>query len=89
MKLKIYAIRDLKTCFMTPVVEMNDPSAVRNFEHAVLEGNSLMHSHPGDYALYALGTYDNETGNLECWPAPVQVADASSILLGSRGADIV
>lgn len=89
MKLKIYAIRDLKTCFMTPVVEMNDPSAVRNFEHAVLEGNSLMHSHPGDYALYALGTYDNETGKLECWPAPVQVADASSILLGSRGADIV
>lgn len=89
MKLTIYAIRDAKTCFMTPVPEMNDQSAARNFEHAVSASDSLMHSHPGDFALYSLGTYDNETGKLECWPSPVQIADASSILLGSRGAEIV
>ena len=31
MKYPIYSIRDAKTGFMSPTVDMNDPAAVRNF----------------------------------------------------------
>lgn len=80
MKLGIYAIRDAKTSFMSCTVDYNDESAKRNFAHAVMQESSLMATHPGDYDLYKLGEYDNESG--EIFPAtPVQfVVGATSVV---------
>lgn len=64
MNLGIYAIRDLKSGFMTPTVEQNDAVAVRNFEHAVRQGNSILFSHASDFQLMYLGEYDTETGRI-------------------------
>lgn len=76
----IYAIKDAKTTFMPANVDYNDASAIRNFEHAVRQPDSLLASHPADYSLWKLGTFDNETGTLaSLWPIE-QLADASSIL---------
>lgn len=76
----IYAIKDAKTAFMPCTVDYNNDSAIRNFEHAVKQPDSLMASHPGDYALYRLGVYDTETGMITVDDLPVQIADASVIL---------
>ena len=61
----IYVVRDLKTGFMTPTTDFNDASARRNFEHAVMQRNSLMYTHAEDYELFKIGQYDSDTGYIE------------------------
>lgn len=79
MKYPVYSIRDAKTGFMTPSVDMNDASAARNFEHAVMNSASLMNSHPGDYALYCIGEFDTESGEIvSCLPR--HISDASGVI---------
>lgn len=75
----IYAIRDAKTSFMPCNVDYNDASAVRNFEHACKAPDSLMASHPADYSLWRLATYDTDSGVISPESAPVQLADAASL----------
>lgn len=62
MILGIYAIRDQKTGYLPITVEQNDLSAIRNFEHAAQNVKALFYTHPEDFDLYKLGSYDNETG---------------------------
>lgn len=62
MKLGVYCIRDRKTGFMSPNVDMNNVSAIRNFEHACMRDDSLFYSHPEDYELYKLGEFDTDSG---------------------------
>lgn len=64
MILGVYAIRDKKTGFLSPTVDQNDASARRNFEHAMMNEQSLMFSHAEDYGLYRIAGYDSETGVL-------------------------
>ena len=65
MKYGIYVIRDQRTSFLTPTVDLNDASAMRNFEHAVQDKHSLFFSHVEDYSLYRIGTYDTDTGSID------------------------
>lgn len=76
----VYAIKDAKTSFMPCNVDYNDASAIRNFEHAVMAPDSLMRSHPADYTLYRLGSYNTETGTLVPEADPQQIADAASVV---------
>ena len=65
----MYAIRDTKTGFLPPQCDLNDNSAIRNFEHACTDKNSLMYTHGSDYELYKIAEYDTESGNIiECKP---------------------
>lgn len=76
----IYAIKDAKTTFMPANVDYNDASAIRNFEHAVRQQDSLLRSHSADYTLWRVGQFDNEYGEIiPEWP-PVQLSDASAVL---------
>lgn len=76
----VYAIKDAKTSFMPCNVDYNDASAIRNFEHAVMASDSLMRSHPADYTLYRLGSFNSETGIILSKVDPEQIADAASVL---------
>lgn len=62
MKLHLYAIRDSKTGYFAPSAEVNDFVAVRNFEHAVTNGDSLLFSHSDDFDLFKIGEYDSDSG---------------------------
>ena len=64
MKYGIYVIRDIKVGYMSLTLDMNDQSAMRNFEHAMSKSDSLMNSHPHDFSLYCLGMYDSDTGEV-------------------------
>lgn len=76
MKYPIFSIRDRRTGFMTPTLDQNISSAVRNFEHACMNTDSLMYSHADDYSLYQIGEFDTETGVIVVEPQPKFIVDA-------------
>lgn len=66
MKVALYSVHDVKAdAFDRPFPATNDAVAVRMFMSACQDANSLMHQHPGDYALYCLGQFDDYSGELE------------------------
>ena len=66
MKYGVYAIKDVKTGFLQPTVEMNDKVAIRNFAFAVHRTkDSLFYTFPEDYSLFRIGYYETDTGELE------------------------
>lgn len=78
---QVFAIRDVHTGFLTPTVDVNEASAMRNFEHAVLRNeDSLFFSHPEDYALFFLGTYDTDTGLIKAMSTPEQMITAQQVI---------
>uniref|UniRef100_A0AAU8AW51 Nonstructural protein n=1 Tax=Dulem virus 134 TaxID=3145611 RepID=A0AAU8AW51_9VIRU len=83
MKFGVYSIRDVKVGFLNPTFEMSDAVSRRNFSHAVLNNtDSLFFSHPEDYSLYKIGTFDTETGKLLPLDVPLQLVDAISVIDG-------
>lgn len=62
MKLKVYAIRDAYTGFLSPTFELNDLVAQRNFEHACNNTDSLLFSHAQDYDVYCIGEFETDSG---------------------------
>lgn len=79
MILGLYSIKDAKTGFMTPVLEQNDASALRNFSHAVNQTDSLMYDSPNDFTLFKVADFDTDVGirGISC---PLLIADASEVL---------
>lgn len=76
----IYSIRDMKSGFLAPTVEVNDAVAQRNFEHAVLNSEqSLFFSHPEDYALYKIGEMDSDKGVISPQVPIFEVVTASQV----------
>lgn len=75
MILKVYAIRDEKTGYLTPTVDQNDAAAMRSFSHACKSVQSLFYTHPADYTLMRIGEYDSDTGLISaCAPEPILCA---------------
>lgn len=58
----VYSIRDVKSGFLQPTVELNDQVAMRNFAHACTHSDSLFFTHAADYALYKIGVFNSDTG---------------------------
>lgn len=59
----IYALRDVKAkVFLTPTVENNDETAIRNFAYAVNHTDGLYNFSPSDFVLYRLAEYDMDKG---------------------------
>ena len=84
MMYKIFCIRDVHTGFLSPTVDQNDPSAVRNFHYAVNRVESLMGSSPKDYDLYEIGSFDSETGEIIPTTPPRFVVSAVSVKDGEE-----
>lgn len=82
MKLGVYSIRDRLSGFLQPTFEVNDQVAYRNFEHAILQGGSLLSSHSADYDLCCIGKFDQESGVLESM-VPVVIVNGHSIFMKS------
>lgn len=85
MTYRVYAIRDVYTGFLSPTVDQSDPVAVRNFSHAILNGNSLMLSHPQDYDLYCIGEYETDSGLLTPLIPPELISKATAHLEVNHG----
>ena len=63
MKQSVYTVRDdVAETFCLPYVCMNDGVAVRAFYHGCKDPGSMISKSPGDYALYVIGVFDDDTG---------------------------
>ncbi len=81
MKMKMYSIRDVKSGFLSPTLEMADEIAIRNFEHAfmVCDSGSLFFTHSADYSLYCIAEFETDTGVVTPLVVPELICDAASI----------
>lgn len=79
MKYLIVSLRDAKTGFGIPQTEVNEQTALRNFEYAFNKKGTLVYEHAADYSLYKVGEYDTETGVLSGCTVPELIVDALSV----------
>lgn len=88
MKFGVYAIRDARSGFLSPSLEVSDAVARRNFEHAVLATpDSLFYSHPEDYSFWKVGQFDSDTGALDGFVPPECLDMASDVFHRLKGAE--
>lgn len=87
MKYGLYSIRDFKTGFLPPTYDINDESAIRNFEHACLNSDSLFFSHPQDYALYRIGSFDTDSGRVDLLDPLPELVTASETLASFKASE--
>jgi len=75
MILGIYGIRDAKTeAFSQPMFFVTKGVAIRAFADECENTQSNLNKHPEDFALFHLGSYNDNTGEFVSLPQPVQIA---------------
>jgi hypothetical protein len=80
MIVNVYAMRDLKSNFMSPTVSVNDAVAMRSFESAIESSNNELFTHRNDFQLYRIGTYDMDKGQLIPEDLPVLVCEGKDVV---------
>lgn len=80
MKLVIVAVRDsAMDAYARPFFVPNTATAVRSFKDEVQNEQSPMSKHPEDYALWELGTFEEDDGKFENLPSPRQLVRAMDV----------
>jgi len=73
----VLAVYDEKAeAFAAPFFQQSDVLALRAFVAACRDTDSLLHKFPRDYALYKLGTYDDNVGRFDNLERPLQLMSA-------------
>ena len=75
----VYSVRDVKTGFGPLMVMDNDAVALRSFSISCQQTDSMMHWCAADYSLFAVGSFDDESGFLHPLEVPRHIADAFSV----------
>jgi len=75
MKHVVLSIRDMVAdLFQPPFYQPNKGAGLRAFADAVNHaGDNMLYKHPDDYALYYLGTYDDNDATFELIARPEQL----------------
>lgn len=65
MKIKLFAIRDIKAeSFYPPFTSMKESIAIRQIVDWVRRDDSSIARHPSDHELYYVGEFDQSRGNV-------------------------
>lgn len=71
MRLMVFAVYDEKAAaFAAPFCLTSKGLAVRSFADAVADKNTQLAKHPGEYKLYLLAEYDDNSGAFVSLPQP-------------------
>lgn len=81
MMFGVYAIRDVKTSFLSPTLDTNDGSAIRNFNSSIQRSDGIMLTHASDFTLYRIGDYNADTAELIPIHPIVLIASGSDALI--------
>lgn len=65
MVYSMYSVLDANIGYGMPICQENDAVAMRSFENACSQLGSIYNTHPGDFTLYYVGTFDTSSGVLE------------------------
>lgn len=89
MKYGVYSMFDAKTGFLTPTVDINDDSAIRNFAHSIANSEGILYSFSQDFQLYRLGEFDTDTGALtQASPTALLITGPDAIRMLHKEGDI-
>lgn len=72
----VVSIRDCKTGFMAPTLDINLDSAARAFLHSVARSTDVISANPADFALYHIADFDTDNGLLTPVVPCVHIVDA-------------
>lgn len=75
----LYSIRDVKSTFMQVLTDHNDSTAMRGFKQACTVPDSIMAMHPTDFALYRVGSFNADTGEITS-QTPELLCDAAQFV---------
>lgn len=65
MKLQMFCVFDSKVeAYMQPFYARTVGEALRSWEQSCNDGQSMMSRHPGDYTLFQVGEFDDQTGRI-------------------------
>lgn len=79
--MKIFAMYDQKAgFFMQPFPETSTIAAMRGFEVAVNNAESIFSRFPDDFCLMEIATFDQNTGELVPHHAPQNLGSARTVL---------
>lgn len=84
----LYAIKDVKSGFSDPCVQVNDSVAGRGFERAVPHMADEIGVPVADLQLWRIGSYDVDSGQL-IPENPVLLIDGASLKVGDSVAEPV
>jgi len=77
----MYAVYDMKAAaFLQPYFSQLDATAIRALSAAVNDPTTMLNKFPGDYALYQIGTFDDQLGQLVGLNPPRQMCMAAALL---------
>lgn len=69
MKLEIFSVYDSAAqAFMQPFFAVSKGSALRSLTDAVNDEKHEFSKHAGDYTLFLLGSFDDNSGEFSCAP---------------------
>lgn len=77
---KIYAVRDVKVGFGTPLIFQSDAIAMRAVAASARASDSMLAFAPKDFSLYRLGIYDDDTGLITCDDVPTHISDLVDLI---------
>lgn len=81
MILKAYSIFDNKALqYHPPFFASTHGAATRMLADLVIDKNSNIGRHPGDYVLYCIGSYDDHNGQFASYSPLEHVIDAVALL---------
>lgn len=59
----LYALKDVKSGFMSILVLKNDDLAIRSYKNMLNDSQSnIVNTNPEDFELWCLGSYDTDSG---------------------------
>ncbi|WNK13731.1 MAG: nonstructural protein [Microvirus sp.] len=64
--------------YSVPYSAPNTQAGMRSFTDACLEPNSPFYKNPGDYSLYQVGKFDQDTGKIDA-ENPSHIMNASDV----------
>lgn len=80
--MQVFSVFDVKAAaFSTPFFSKNKFTAIRDFQNAVNDENTMLAKHPEDYILYDIGSFDEFTGALVATSPPVHLGLASQYII--------
>lgn len=78
---RVYAIYDSKmAAYLPPFLQRNDQVAIRSMIGACQDPNSNFHIHAGDYSLFYIGVWDEDTAQYSNANAPENLGTLLSLV---------
>lgn len=78
--MKIYSIYDSKAeAYLQPLFANTNGVAIRIFSEAVSDENHAFNKYAADYTLFEIGTFDENSGNIEGLKTPKSHVNALTI----------